>query len=90
MPRPLVYLTIASVFVYVKLISTFFKSFDPFVPFENLFSALFFGGLLDALRKATGSQTAHASQSNSTSTLSTQSNILNESDAKNKDSKKTN
>ena len=38
--------------------SIFFKSFDPFVPFENLNAAIFFGGILDALRKAAGSKQA--------------------------------
>lgn len=32
--------------------SIFFKSFDPFVPFENLTAALFFGGIIDAIKKA--------------------------------------
>ncbi len=49
-------------FVYVKIISLFFKSFDPFVPFENLFSAVFFGGLLDAFKKAN----VNPSQANAT------------------------
>lgn len=51
-PRNLLYLSIVIFFVYVKIISLFFKAFDPFVPFENLFSAVFFGGLLDAFKKA--------------------------------------
>ena len=32
--------------------SIFFKSFDPFVPFENLSAAVFFGGIIDAFKKA--------------------------------------
>lgn len=32
--------------------SIFFKSFDPFVPFENLTAAVFFGGIIDAIKKA--------------------------------------
>lgn len=32
--------------------SIFLKSFDPIVPFENLTAAVFFGGIMDALRKA--------------------------------------
>lgn len=38
--------------IYVKLMSLFLKSFDPFVPFENLTAAVFFGGIMDALRRA--------------------------------------
>lgn len=51
-PRNLLFLCVAVFFAYVKLMSIFFKSFDPLVPFENLSSALFFGGIIDALRKA--------------------------------------
>jgi hypothetical protein len=32
--------------------SIFLKSFDPFVPFENLTAAIFFGGIIDAIKKA--------------------------------------
>jgi len=32
--------------------SLFIKSFDPFIPFENLTAAVFFGGIMDALRRA--------------------------------------
>jgi hypothetical protein len=38
--------------IYVKLMSLFIKSFDPFIPFENLTAAVFFGGIMDALRRA--------------------------------------
>lgn len=38
--------------MYVKLMSLFLKSFDPFIPFENLTAAVFFGGIMDALRRA--------------------------------------
>ena len=44
--------------------SIFFKSFDPFVPFENLNAAIFFGGILDALRKAAGSKTTVNAKNN--------------------------
>lgn len=49
---------VATIFVYVKVMSIFFKSFDPIVPFENLSSAVFFGGIMDALRKASRNQSA--------------------------------
>jgi hypothetical protein len=51
-PRNILFLFVAVFFAYVKLMSIFFKSFDPLVPFENLSSAVFFGGIIDALRKA--------------------------------------
>jgi hypothetical protein len=51
-PRNLLFLFIGIFFGYVKIMSIFFKSFDPFIPFENLSSAVFFGGLIDAFRKA--------------------------------------
>lgn len=47
---------IATIFVYVKIMNIFFKSFDPIMPFENLSSAVFFGGIMDALRKASKAQ----------------------------------
>jgi hypothetical protein len=50
--------------------SIFFKSFDPFVPFENLNAAIFFGGILDALRKAAGSKQAGAKSKDANSDAS--------------------
>lgn len=44
--------------MYVKLMSLFLKSFDPFIPFENLTAAVFFGGIMDALRRAKKSSKA--------------------------------
>ena len=29
---------------------------DPFIPFENLFCALFLGGLVDSMKRAVGSK----------------------------------
>ncbi len=46
------FLIVAGFMAYVKLMSLFIKSFDPFVPFENLTAAVFFGGIMDALRRA--------------------------------------
>ena len=60
LPRNLLFFGVVVFFVYVKLMSIFFKSFDPFVPFENLNAAIFFGGILDALRKAGSSKPAVA------------------------------
>jgi len=50
--KNLVFLCCAGFMIYVKLMSLFIKSFDPFIPFENLTAAVFFGGIMDALRKA--------------------------------------
>ena len=40
--RELIYLSIASMFVYVRVITLFFKQYDPLMPFENLSSGLLF------------------------------------------------
>lgn len=50
--RNILFFCVVLFFVYVKIMSIFLKSFDPFVPFENLTAAVFFGGIMDALRKA--------------------------------------
>ncbi|KAG1654487.1 Trimeric intracellular cation channel type 1B.1 [Nymphon striatum] len=50
-PQALVYLGIILFFVYFKLTSLLL-GIDHFVPFENLFCALFLGGFWDALSKA--------------------------------------
>lgn len=51
-PRNLLFFAVVVFFSYVKIMSIFFKSFDPFVPFENLTAAVFFGGLIDTIKKA--------------------------------------
>ncbi|XP_026473217.1 trimeric intracellular cation channel type 1B.1 [Ctenocephalides felis] len=53
-PHALVYFGIVIFFVYFKLSSILLGIHDPFVPFENLFSALFFGGIWDSLAKLLG------------------------------------
>lgn len=50
-PHALVYFGIVIFFVYFKLSSMLLGIHDPFVPFENLFCALFFGGIWDALSR---------------------------------------
>lgn len=57
-------------FVYVKIVSLFFKSFDPFLPFENLFAAFFFGGIIDAFKKAYNKNEPNAATNGSTSDMS--------------------
>ncbi|RWS27278.1 trimeric intracellular cation channel type A-like protein [Leptotrombidium deliense] len=48
-PHALVYFGIVIFFVYFKLSSILLGIHDPFVPFENLFCAIFMGGIWDAL-----------------------------------------
>ncbi len=68
-PRNLLFLFVAIFFGYVKLMSIFFKSFDPFIPFENLSAAVFFGGIIDAFKKAQkpagGAGAKHSKDANS-------------------------
>lgn len=60
-PHALVYFGIVIFFVYFKLSSLLLGIHDPFIPFENLFSAIFFGGIWDALAHiiANGKYTPH-------------------------------
>lgn len=53
-PHALVYFGIVIFFVYFKLSSILLGIHDPFVPFENLFCALFLGGIWDSLAKILG------------------------------------
>lgn len=50
-PHALVYFGIVIFLVYFKLSSILLGIHDPFVPFENLICALFFGGIWDSLAK---------------------------------------
>lgn len=50
-PHALVYFGIVIFFVYFKLSSLLLGIHDPFLPFENLFCALFMGGVWDTLAK---------------------------------------
>jgi hypothetical protein len=38
----LIYLCVASMFIYVRVITVFFKQYDPLMPFENLSSGILF------------------------------------------------
>lgn len=53
-PHALVYFGIVIFFVYFKLSSILLGIHDPFVPFENLLCALFFGGIWDSLGRLLG------------------------------------
>jgi len=50
-PHALVYFGIVIFFVYFKLSSLLLGITDPFLPFENLFCAIFMGGLFDVLQE---------------------------------------
>ncbi|KAI1290097.1 Trimeric intracellular cation channel type A [Halotydeus destructor] len=50
-PHALVYFGIVIFFVYFKLSSMVLGIHDPFLPFENLFCAIFMGGIWDALAR---------------------------------------
>lgn len=50
-PHALVYFGIVIFFVYFKMSSMLLGIADPFLPIENLFSALFLGGILDSLQE---------------------------------------
>jgi len=69
--RELIYLCVASMFIYVRIITIFFKQYDPLMPFENISSGLLFNSwsetISDAYRRATV-----ASSSSGTTNLSTQ------------------
>jgi len=49
-PHSLVFFCVAMFFVYFKVSSVLLSLDDPFVPFENLFCFLLFGGTSDALQ----------------------------------------
>ncbi|CAJ0585671.1 unnamed protein product, partial [Mesorhabditis spiculigera] len=51
-PYDLVYLTVVGFFVYFKLSSLFLDVKDPLAPLENLFCAIFMGGIWDAFSRA--------------------------------------
>ncbi|KAH9498462.1 hypothetical protein Btru_007545 [Bulinus truncatus] len=51
-PHPLIYFGVVLFFVYFKISSVVLGIHDPFVPLENLFCAVFMGGMWDALRRA--------------------------------------
>jgi len=61
-PHSLVYFGIVIFFLYLKLASVLFGIHDPFLPFENLCGAVFFGGIWDAIGRAV-SKTGDAGES---------------------------
>ena len=51
-PHAVIYFGVVIFFVYFRLSSLLLGIHDPFVPFENLFCAIFMGGMVDALKRA--------------------------------------
>ncbi|XP_062569775.1 trimeric intracellular cation channel type 1B.1-like [Saccostrea cucullata] len=56
-PHALVYFGVVIFFVYFKLSALLLGIHDPFAPFENLFCAIFMGGMWDAMRRAVATET---------------------------------
>lgn len=66
-PHDLVYLGVVAFFVYFKLSGILLHIHDPFAPFENLFCAVFMGGIWDAMSRAIAAsreRRAHTAQEN--------------------------
>ncbi|KAK7045752.1 Trimeric intracellular cation channel type B, partial [Halocaridina rubra] len=61
-PHALVYFGICIFFVYFKLSSLLLGIHDPFVPFENLFCAIFLGGIWDSLAQTLAGRKAAAAE----------------------------
>lgn len=61
-PHALVYFAISIFFVYFKLSSLLLGIHDPFIPFENLFCAIFLGGVWDSLSRTLGGSKAAQAQ----------------------------
>ena len=51
-PHAIVYFCVVIFFVHFRLMSLLIGFNDPFVPVENLFCAVFMGGMWDAMRRA--------------------------------------
>ncbi|KAK2168536.1 hypothetical protein LSH36_16g09040 [Paralvinella palmiformis] len=51
-PHAVIYFGVVIFFIYFRLSSLLLGIHDPFVPFENLFCAIFMGGVVDAMRRA--------------------------------------
>lgn len=50
----ILFAVIILVLIYIRLTTILLNTRDPFVPFENLLSAILFGGMWDALKRVTG------------------------------------
>lgn len=52
-PFAIVYFGVVLFLVYFDIAAQVIGTHDPFAPFENIVCAVFFGGLVDALRRLT-------------------------------------
>ncbi len=57
-PHAVIYFGVALFFIYFRLSSVLLGIHDPFLPFENLFCAVFMGGMWDAMKRAVSGKTA--------------------------------
>ncbi|XP_045131626.1 trimeric intracellular cation channel type 1B.1-like isoform X1 [Portunus trituberculatus] len=64
-PHALVYFGICIFFVYFKLSSLLLGIHDPFIPFENLFCAIFMGGIWDSLAQTLAGKKGAAAEKGS-------------------------
>jgi len=51
-PNEIVYFGVVVYFTFIRLLVLLF-GVDPFLPFENLLCCIFFGGLMDSLKRVT-------------------------------------
>ena len=56
-PHAVIYFGVAIFFIYFRLSSILLGIHDPFLPFENLFCAVFMGGMWDAMKRAVSGKT---------------------------------
>lgn len=63
-PHALVYIVVVIFLVYFKISAIVLDIKNPFGPFENLFCAIFFGGIWDALEQALTSSVQRGARSN--------------------------
>jgi hypothetical protein len=72
--RELIYLCIASMFIYVRVVTIFFKQYDPLMPFENFSSGLLFNSWSETISGAYRRATVGSSSPGATN-VSTQQQI---------------
>jgi hypothetical protein len=63
-PHAVIYFGVVIFFIYFRLSSLLLGIHDPFVPFENLFCAVFMGGVWDAMRRAVSREKVDESAQN--------------------------
>jgi hypothetical protein len=73
--RELIYLCVVSMFIYVRVITVFFKQYDPLMPFENLSSGLLFNSWSETISDAYRRATTASSSTGTTTNLSAQQQV---------------